>query len=571
MDAKTKLTPDQIKQALAGTHSPSKWLSETLPPQAGKFHQSQDNVWGAPLGTTNLYLEQAPEKLAASKLFEGAAQALGPFSTGTSRYPSVEALTNARNFLKEEAVAKNMGPEAVNAISAKLDKVEKSVRDIDKHEKALKEINNGLFWPILYKTPDGEQPFFKVQKDYEKAMKQRYVAQRVEQGMSEHEAVMASLRDDDFYKQINEESQLAATQYVQQMAVNDMHRLGMPSPNLALLDWNSPAVRANPSDYPRANPAFKENVLSLLDPVEQQMNEASKRIKRFMDQDIKDAAKNLDSQSVYKGKHPHVAAGPAPIGFTRFSEHESIIPGMGTVQGRHFHELQSDLSKDMRKSGTTSGNVAKDQTEYDKLQGELKQAQQKTMDKLLELQGQKKALNSDSELDPADYKKNYRKIEEEEAAARKALDEGTRAMEKRISILGGRVQGKAPYSLEEPFAGFETNQMVRQQLLMKNAIQSSARDGKGFATFPGAESNQPRLYEGKILPNLRQVVKDLGGEKAGYEVRQIELPPDKDGNPITAWGVTWSPEAAARIVEKGVPFAKGGMVERQSADTRRYL
>ena len=97
------------------------------------------------------------------------------------------------------------------------------------------------------------------------------------------------------------------------------------------------------------------------------------------------------------------------------------------------------------------------------------------------------------------------------------------------------------------------------------------RDGKRFATFPGNESDRPQLYVDKVMPNLKQVIKDLGGEKSGLELRQIELPPDKNGRPITATGVVWSPEAAARIAEKGVPFAKGGMVERQSADTRRYL
>jgi hypothetical protein len=74
----------------------------------------------------------------------------------------------------------------------------------------------------------------------------------------------------------------------------------------------------------------------------------------------------------------------------------------------------------------------------------------------------------------------------------------------------------------------------------------------------------------KIEPNLKQVVKDLGGEKAGFDVRYIQLPPDKNGNPVMAWGITWSPETAARVLEKGVPFAKGGMVERQPS-TARYI
>jgi hypothetical protein len=221
----------------------------------------------------------------------------------------------------------------------------------------------------------------------------------------------------------------------------------------------------------------------------------------------------------------------------------------------------------MRKSGTTSGNASKDQAEYNKLQNEVQQSKQKAMDKLQVLQQEKRDKIKAGTLPNTRLKE----IETEEEAIRKSLDTGIRAMEKRISILGGRVRDKASYSLQEPFAGFETNQMVRQQLLMKNAIQSAMRDGKGFATFPGAESNNPNLYVGKVELNLKQVIKDLGGKESGVELRLIELPPDKDGRPITATGVVWSPEAAARIAEKGIPFAKGGMVERQSADTRRYL
>jgi hypothetical protein len=169
----------------------------------------------------------------------------------------------------------------------------------------------------------------------------------------------------------------------------------------------------------------------------------------------------------------------------------------------------------------------------------------------------------------------YQEIEERQKTLRKIFAAEIKPLEKRVNILTNRRYENPTYSLEEPFAGFETNQMVRQQLLMKNAIQAAMRDGKRFATFPGKESDQPQLYVGKVLPNLKQIIKDLGGEKAGFELRhgasKIELPPDKKGNPITAIGVVWSPEAAARIAEKGVPFAKGGMVERQSADTRRYL
>jgi hypothetical protein len=145
-----------------------------------------------------------------------------------------------------------------------------------------------------------------------------------------------------------------------------------------------------------------------------------------------------------------------------------------------------------------------------------------------------------------------------------------------MSQLGNRMRNpSASYALQEPFAGFETNSNVRSQLLMKNAIYSAMKDGKNFATFPGEESAQAQLYVGKVMPNLKQIAKDLGGDKAGISVTPIQLPPATKGNapgvPVTAWGITWSPEAAARITKSGMPFAKGGMVERQPDDNRRYL
>jgi hypothetical protein len=96
------------------------------------------------------------------------------------------------------------------------------------------------------------------------------------------------------------------------------------------------------------------------------------------------------------------------------------------------------------------------------------------------------------------------------------------------------------------------------------------KSGGRFATFPGAESDKPLLYEKKVPNNLKQVVKDLGGKEAGFDIRNIQLQ-DKDGNPIVVHGVTWGPQAAAKVLKEGVKFRHGGSVERQSDDNRRYL
>ena len=586
MEDKTKLTPDQIKQALSGVHAPSNWVSETLPPKVGAYHQNQDNVWAAPLGTTNLYLNQPPEKIAANDLLKKAAQVFNPFMKKTTDSTvTTESLEKARTLLTDPELIKVVDPELISNLSKTLDKVEKNVGLVGKYENVIKNVQNGFEFPILYTDATvasakySHQPFFKFEEEAKAAAKESLIQKFIAQGsdVQAARALAAKELSDNFYL-YHGQAQKAASLKVQELAIAEAQKHGIDIPDVSLVKWDELRDASRPMG---GNTAFKESVANALEPSRVTVHNAIKNIRNVLDPEIKKVGDILYKQgNLYEGKHRGVAGKPYPIGFTRFSEHEAIIPGMGPVQGRHFHELQSDLSRDMRQSGTTSGSLAKDQAEYNKLQGELRQEQQKAMDKLQELQAQKRALTQDGGFSPADLTR----IEEEEKAARKALDKGTQAMEKRISILGARIRDKASYSLEEPFAGFETNQMVRQQLLMKNAIQSAMREGKSFATFPGNESLFPNLYVGKVQPNLKQVIKDLGGEKSGLELRQIELPPTTVeitrrngtvthplGTPVSAWGVVWSPEAAARIMKTGVPFAKGGSVEKSNTDHRAYI
>jgi hypothetical protein len=282
-------------------------------------------------------------------------------------------------------------------------------------------------------------------------------------------------------------------------------------------------------------------------------------IKKYTGDSTKKVAADLEKARLYEGKHKTVAGEPYPIGFTRFSEHEANIGGQ-TLQGRHFHEIQSDLSKDVKRQGSSSGSKAADQTEYDGLQEELNQIKTSMKDALTKAEDARQAGQ-----DAAPYR-----------ATAETIGKSLPALESRVRTLDNRMRNpSASYALQEPFAGFETNSNVRSQLLMKNAIYSAMKDGKNFATFPGEESAQAQLYVGKVMPNLKQIAKDLGGDKAGISVTPIQLPPATKGNapgvPVTAWGITWSPEAAARITQTGMPFAKGGMVERRSDDNRRYL
>jgi hypothetical protein len=340
-----------------------------------------------------------------------------------------------------------------------------------------------------------------------------------------------------------------ALQKTHELIANSIEAKGFARPDFSSVDYSD---RANLNKQP----ALVNFVDTVIEPLAVQNRTDSNAVKKYTGDTVKKIATDLEKARLYEGGHKSVAGEPYPIGFTRFTEHETKIGGQ-TMQGRHFHEIQSDLSRDVRKKGSVSGSKAADQAEYDALEVQRSQVTNSMMDE--------KLLAQANGVDPTAYQKRMDNLE-------KSLT----TIDGRIKTLGNRMRNtEASYSLQEPFAGFETNSNVRSQLLMKNAIYSAMKDGKSFATFPGEESAQAQLYVGKVMPNLKQIAKDLGGDKAGISVSPIQLPPADKGNapgvPVTAWGITWSPEAAARITKTGMPFAKGGMVERQPDDNRRYL
>jgi len=572
MDDKTKLTPDQIKQALAGTHSPSKIIAETIPPTSGKHWQNADNVWGAPLGTTNLYLDQPAEKIALSKLHDEGVLAFGRLTPDSVQYPRIEDVEKTRQFLNREDVAKVIDPEVVNSVNQKLDRAQQNIGLIDQYSSDIRNITQGFTSPVLYKNAEAaqgahnNQPWFKFVREVREANSQAEVEKFVSQGMTQSEALMEYSRlvsNQEYGKNLAAQADTYAAKKVHELAAADAAKHGIPSPDFSLINWE--AHKADVAGAARNTPEFRVSVENVMEPSIQTVHEATKNVKRFLKDDLSKVEQTLFKNRLYEGKHLGVAGRPYPISFTRFSEHAADIPGMGTVQGRHFHELQSDLYNAVTKEGSAYGSLAKDQEELARLNNELWKNTEKSLQ-----QKQEWASQAGSQTTPAEHSNKMREID-------KSLTNLNNPLNDRVKIVNRRIIGNAKYNLEEPFANYETSSDVRRQMLIKGAVHSAMKDGKSFATFPGAESTQPQLYvdmetgRSKVYPNLKQVVKDLGGEKAGFDVRPIELPPNKNGKPVTAWGITWSPESAARIVEKGVPFAKGGMVERQSADTRRYL
>jgi hypothetical protein len=124
---------------------------------------------------------------------------------------------------------------------------------------------------------------------------------------------------------------------------------------------------------------------------------------------------------------------------------------------------------------------------------------------------------------------------------------------------------------KEAFPNMVTNSKALQQLLAKNAIKGAIDMDKRYISFPQAgSSNRPELYA-NLKQNLQAVAKDLG---PGFEVGVIRYTDEAAmGEEFTSPQIAlmWTPEAAARVKTKGVPFAKGGFVERNVYNHQKYL
>jgi len=505
---KDKVTPAMLQDALANTYSPSRYRSAEIT-ATSPMYQDVDNVFyqNKPIaGSMNLYLKESPESLALYDNYLGIKAAAQKAFTSTKPEEINIALDSLRN---------NPLSSKVPEINGLIDRVEEALPTITRFGKMrqdLSDVETMILYPVIYKG-NGFEFFPEAHRR----------AQLVGQGMDPAQYMRTKY---DILKQ--EESKL----------IEELMQKG--SDKLVALGGNPIDVKSfmqrhadDPSLYHSAgaDDVIKEHIKNNVTPINDGINSALSKVR----DNIANVALNIDEKlkpfTGYAGRHRAVTGGDnMPIGFSRFTEHAVDIDGR-QLKGRHVHELQSDLSRDIKELGPKGGALEKDQAELATL---------------------KSKLAGVDELDPT------QKIEKAK-------------LDKRVKILEDRVAATSPgkYSLEQPFAGFETNSPVRMQLLIKNAIQSSIRSGQDFVTFPGKESKQAQLYE-KLLPNLKQAVKDLGGEKAGFEIKPITLP-NPTGDSPTVWGVVWSPETAAKTIEKGVPFNKGGMVERQPTDNRRYL
>jgi hypothetical protein len=287
---------------------------------------------------------------------------------------------------------------------------------------------------------------------------------------------------------------------------------------------------------------------------------------------LDDIRREADRFSTYKGSHTAVNPEKNAMGFSRFTEHTVNVPGMGKLDGIYVSELQSDMFRDIKKLGKLGGSKQSDLKEMQSLVQGMKTRFAPIEGKLDENYGGTDAflyLISGIKDDP----KTLSQVLQSPAiglsptkADQFATDfvkdsKRIKKLEERTGVLTNEPKGT--YLIEEPIANIETQPQVVQQLLAKNAIAGAIQRGKSFVAFPGVESKQAKLYE-KLPNNLRQVIKDLG---EGFVTQPIIIK-GKDGVERQHLAVIWDNNAAQRIMNQGVPFKKGGLVDKKAIEQK---
>ncbi len=290
---------------------------------------------------------------------------------------------------------------------------------------------------------------------------------------------------------------------------------------------------------------------------------------------LDDIKREADKFSTYKGSHTAVNPERNALGFSRFTEHTVNVPGMGKLDGIYVSELQSDMFRDLKKLGKLGGSKQADVKEIQSLVSGIKSRFAPIENKLEKAYG-----GTDAFLFVLSGVKSDPKIVSQILQGPSIGMQATKADQlaadivkdtKRIDRLKERAgiltnDPKGTYLIEEPISGMETQPQVVQQLLAKNAIAGAIQRGKSFVAFPGVESKQAKLYE-KLPNNLRQVIKDLG---EGFITHPIIIK-GKDGVERQHLAVVWDNNAAQRLMNQGVPFKKGGLVDKKIVGGRKHI
>jgi hypothetical protein len=324
--------------------------------------------------------------------------------------------------------------------------------------------------------------------------------------------------------------------------------------NLPVLERRDPGITFTGTDFDKAFESFYPLAQTAAMGVREGLNNFARA----------GGTAKLEREALYKGQHTSVTGNiNNPVGFSRFSDHLVKLPDLGRIRVMYVNELQSDLYDDLMKKGPVTRDKLKDVEEAVDLSNQAYMTALKTFG---EDDGSRLFSEIQSGIAGTKYKPDMEKLTETYGEKVKNVVPELLSMLKRSQTLNKRAGLSGDYTKQEAFAGMERSPQVVQQLLIKNVIGAGIDRGVNAVAFPGKESAQAQLYE-KLPNNLKQAVKDLG---PGFEIRPITLT-DFEGNDIQHLAVVWGKEAADRIRNKGLPFKKGGMVEKSDYDNRKYI
>jgi len=530
----TKLTSQDIGSRLADLYSPRGWKTEIKEPKIGQFYSAHDNPFpGEAIGAINL-LERAPAYVSESKkMLQGLPNYY--LLMRTDKLPE-EQLQNFEKFLSTPYAE---GLPQGEKILKDLRGLVQQYRQTPSAE--LKHLMNELEYPIL--SPKYEQ-------------------------------IKAQMKEADTWKLAGMEQ-----------ATNQIAKEALQTLNKKL------GTNIKPEDPFSLGPGLRLPDL-VLEELRIKVNKAVEK-DTVADNIYKQTRQTLapldavrDKYKLYTGQHSSVAS-DNPIGFSRFVEIPAVIPGQGQTQALHVLELQADRLDDLRTLGKRGSSVEKDRELADKHDAVIEQlltpfpkgsnqrdyldtTRTSMMMELTEksrpdqsgLTGMDRALGLLGDLP-----------DELQGVGQKMLNEiKAQVPAKRRLLASEYLIEKAPptYRIHEAFAGMEHKPQEVQQLLMKNALNGAIERGLNMVSFPSVESKEAQLYR-NVVNNMRQVIKDLGGEKAGFELLMVEHKNGVTGKTYQSPAIRWGDETADKLRQTGIPFKKGGLVERKMDDNRTYL
>jgi len=507
-----KIMPQVLSARVSKTYPTSNLRTTIIEPDTINrhfLHFNIDNPYvDKKIGSVNLSLPVTKQAKELSKNADFTRNVINDVFEG--RVNSIE-LETALDFLKKEGLASDFKG-VINAVN----KIKNGVKKLDEEKKVIDNLYKAVEYPSLH-------PKF---KDIANELYVKYP----NLSWSERQA----LADKEMLKEAKK--------------MLDSMNVSIPKQ----MDINSPQFKT----------LVKNEALSRLTKLKDSFTRSAKAVEYDVLDEKTALGKKLKEKLIYYGQHSAITPEGGNVAFSRFVDHETVLPELGKAKVMHFVELQSDRLDDLWKSGSKGGSKQKDLVEAAELGKKIKKltADDKVREGVIKL----------VDLEARSFRTPLEKSEAVQSIIRQYPDQKKELIEflklsDRESKLRERIK-LGDYQLEEAFAGMEKSPQVVQQLMIKNAIGAAMQRGVNVITFPGKESSQAQLYE-KLPANLKQVVKDLG---PGFEIRPIELY-DGLGTMYTHPGLVWDNKTAQRILKEGIRFNKGGMVDKNDLDYARYI